>query len=561
METTAPISPPQGVENDSQLPSEQRHESQFSNQPPPLLTEAKQLPENLKVNHDSPNSNQSLSLLTPPSPLPSTLPIAVEDNVETPNHNHESLVSKQFLSPSPSPSQTGVANDLDRSSIDNVNSCPNHESPNATQPTSPLQTVVEDPVQSPNYHQNPSPNYHKNLSPNHESPNATQPPSPPPPPPQIVVEDAVQSPNYHENPSPNYHKNLSPNHDTPNSKQLQSTLPSAPSIGAEDHVENTVHINPSPETHGSPENLSPSPPLTAVSPSSPHDTPELTTPPLGIPLYLDALVGSAPSRPPISPWTPEETSNLIQAYQEKWYSLKKGPLKAGQWEEVAITVAARCGYDEPTKTAKQCRHKIEKLRKRYRAERGKPRSKANGWNFFKLMDNMERGPFPISSSQPTALVEYEKPSDSNNRKRKNEEFAGDGEFLVNRGSSSRVMNSNHHVVNGGLGRNIQFPERIVRGLRTPTIHKRKEFYQEQRDVDDDDEEEEERGVGGNKEEVGVQLAAEIKSFAEKFVKMENKKIEMIRDVERYRLEMENKRVEMILESQQMLVETVNNAFS
>lgn len=187
------------------------------------------------------------------------------------------------------------------------------------------------------------------------------------------------------------------------------------------------------------------------------------------------------------------------------------------------------------------------------------------------MDNLEKGPLPISSSQPMELVElleYHNPSSSNGKKRKNDD--SDGEFLVNK-RSSRSKSSNHHVTNGGLTGNLRFSdggnERIIRGSRTPVVHKHKGFYQEDNgdeeeveeevegsDDDDDEEEEEEEGVA-------VQLAAEIKGFAERFVKMENKKIEMIRDTERYRMEMENKRMEMILESRKMLLEIVNKAFS
>ncbi|XP_023759231.1 uncharacterized protein LOC111907662 [Lactuca sativa] len=356
----------------------------------------------------------------------------------------------------------------------------------------------------------------ENLSPGHESPISKKSPSSP-----KRDEHPLQSPNYRETPYPN------PN---PNSDH-ESPSPSSPA---------TLQGNPSPKPHKSPKDPSPSPPPTAASPSSPP--------------LLQAVASSSPTKQQILPWTHQETANLIQAYQEKWYSLKKGPLKASQWEEVAITVAARCGYDEPTKTAKQCRHKIEKLRKRYRAERGKPRSKATAWNFFKLMDNLEKGPLPISSSLPSMeLVEYQKPSNSNGKKRKNNDD-GDSEFLVNKRSRSKIS-SNHHISNGSDARfSDGGHDRVMRGLRTPVVHKHKGFYQEEEEDDSNEEDED------NEEGVAAQLAAEIKGFAEKFVKIENKKIEMIKDVERYRLEMENKRMEMILESQQMLVETVNKAF-
>ncbi|KAI6674441.1 hypothetical protein NL676_002347 [Syzygium grande] len=119
--------------------------------------------------------------------------------------------------------------------------------------------------------------------------------------------------------------------------------------------------------------------------------------------------GGGGRKPQPVPWTHEETVNLIRAYGEKWYALKRGPLKSSQWEEVAVTVAARCGYSyaEPSKTATQCRHKMEKLRKRYRAEKQQRAGAggASGWPYYELMVRLERGPMPISA-RPIAVVPY-----------------------------------------------------------------------------------------------------------------------------------------------------------
>ncbi|KAD3068496.1 hypothetical protein R6Q59_017487 [Mikania micrantha] len=528
MESITPISSYEEVNNDSQqppitgsppiigslpLPIEYLdHHQQFTDSISPSLPPKQ--PENSADRQQRPQEDveDQRELPAPPYPPP-------EENFDR----------QQTLEP-PSPPPTGAQPP--------ENFRRNRETPILNQPLSPSTptAAAKDQVEIPDYGIN------SNPTPDHESPFSKQSPS-------SETNDHVASPNYHKSPNPNH--NL----------DHESLSPSSPA---------KFQVNPNPK------DPSPSPPPTTGSPSSPPDTVEpntMVTPPLGVPL-LHAAVGSSLIKPQISPWTPQETANLIQAYQEKWYSLKKGPLKAGQWEEVAITVAARCGYDEPTKTAKQCRHKLEKLRKRYRTERAKPRSKAIAWNFFKLMDNLEKGPLPISSTPPMAMVEYQKPSSSNGKKRKttddDDDDESDHEYLVNK-RSSRSKNYDHHVSNGYLTRNLRFTDggnRVVKGLRTPVVHKHKGFYKEDDGDDEEEEEEEEKhdsDNGGNndrdEEGVAAQLAVEIKGFAEKFVKMENKKIEMIRDVERYRLEMENKRIQMILESQRMLVETVNKAFN
>ncbi|RLM60281.1 trihelix transcription factor ASIL1-like [Panicum miliaceum] len=85
-----------------------------------------------------------------------------------------------------------------------------------------------------------------------------------------------------------------------------------------------------------------------------------------------ALKKSAPAQP----WSEVETFHLIDAYDERWTALGRGQLKAQQWEEVAADVAARCaatpGVAVQRKTGTQCRHKLEKLRKRYRTEAARP---------------------------------------------------------------------------------------------------------------------------------------------------------------------------------------------
>ncbi|KMZ75338.1 putative Transcription factor [Zostera marina] len=107
--------------------------------------------------------------------------------------------------------------------------------------------------------------------------------------------------------------------------------------------------------------------------------------------------------PPGQAWSEHETSHLIGAYQDMWYSLRRGPLKSHQWDEVAASLSSRCGYGSRTGT--QCRHKMEKLRKRYRIERGKLSSNSRSyWVHYDQMELMESGPHPISVCPPVIPV-------------------------------------------------------------------------------------------------------------------------------------------------------------
>uniref|UniRef100_A0A5B6Z577 Myb-like domain-containing protein n=1 Tax=Davidia involucrata TaxID=16924 RepID=A0A5B6Z577_DAVIN len=110
-------------------------------------------------------------------------------------------------------------------------------------------------------------------------------------------------------------------------------------------------------------------------------------------------MSTPPSKPPrkfpAPCWTQEETSALIDAYRERWYALRRGYLRTADWDSVADTVATSCPNATPSKTSAQCRHKMEKLRQRYRTEKQRslscPGRFFSSWVFFENMEFMENG--------------------------------------------------------------------------------------------------------------------------------------------------------------------------
>ncbi|KAI3498417.1 hypothetical protein L1887_34192 [Cichorium endivia] len=152
------------------------------------------------------------------------------------------------------------------------------------------------------------------------------------------------------------------------------------------------------------------------SPSSSQDPPN----PPSLLLAAPPQTSTASSRrlpPPC--WSQDETAALIDAYRDKWYSLRRGNLRASHWQEVADDVATRCPLSSgnPQKTSIQCRHKMEKLRKRYRAEIQRAAATPKGhrypssWVHFKRMDSMEKG----SSSDPDAMNQDEEDEEDGER--------------------------------------------------------------------------------------------------------------------------------------------------
>ncbi|KAF5735115.1 putative Alcohol dehydrogenase transcription factor Myb/SANT family protein [Tripterygium wilfordii] len=104
---------------------------------------------------------------------------------------------------------------------------------------------------------------------------------------------------------------------------------------------------------------------------------------------------AATRRVPSPCWAHEETLALIKAYRDRWFSVSRGNLRASDWEDVAAALASAGATDGAPKTSIQCRHKIEKLRKRYRAEKQRALSKPgrffSSWDLFPVLDSMEIG--------------------------------------------------------------------------------------------------------------------------------------------------------------------------
>ncbi|WCJ38067.1 Homeodomain-like superfamily protein [Euphorbia peplus] len=238
---------------------------------------------------------------------------------------------------------------------------------------------------------------------------------------------------------------------------------------------------------------------------------------------------SLTKRPHPVPWSPQETIHLIQSYQQKWYSLKRGQLKANQWQEVAAAVAARCGYgyNHPPKTVIQCRHKMEKLRKRFREE--KRRMSFTGscfWQFYDLMESLERGPMPISTRPMAEEIDQDAEGEDEFEEEEVEEEEEQDEYECR--NKSRSIN---HI--------LRKPTVVNRfadsGFGEGAVEKRK------------------REETAEEEEMEVRIAGEIKAFTERIVGMERKKMEVMKETEKWRMEMENKRIEMILDSQRKIV--------
>ncbi|XP_042499731.1 protein FIP2-like [Macadamia integrifolia] len=162
---------------------------------------------------------------------------------------------------------------------------------------------------------------------------------------------------------------------------------------------------------------------------------------------------------------------------------------------------------------------------------------------------MEFGPFPIGAL-PIATIDLHRNRDDDYED--DDDGDGDEDDDDDDDDEANKSRSINHTLrqppmaspypqqwnDGGRGGGVAGPPGASRFLRNSMFRKRKSFGM------DEEEGEEEEGVDPISE-----LASVVRAFGEGFVRIENMKMEMMKETEKYRVEMESKRTEMIIKSQ------------
>ena len=65
-------------------------------------------------------------------------------------------------------------------------------------------------------------------------------------------------------------------------------------------------------------------------------------------------------------WSHGAVHSLLDIYEEKYSALQRGNLRGRHWQEVALHVSAHVDGTKSAKTSKQCKMKIENLKRRYK---------------------------------------------------------------------------------------------------------------------------------------------------------------------------------------------------
>ncbi|KAL6289776.1 hypothetical protein ACE6H2_007286 [Prunus campanulata] len=347
--------------------------------------------------------------------------------------------------------------------------------------------------------------------------------------------------------------------------------------------------------------------MASSPPSSPQDDsilPLQSDPPQAVPLALPAPPPpqtqqtqqpnpTPPSSRRLPPpcWSHEETIALIDSYRDKWYSLRRGNLKATHWQEVADAVAHLCPAASPPKTAVQCRHKMEKLRKRYRTEISRAKSMplsrfTSSWVHFKRMDAMEKGPAAAKRENSESPGEEDENDENEEEDDQDQELYEELRYGSNMKSMSKLYRNGVGVGGSGGSSGGGFRIRIPTGVSIaqpgtkvypkmdpkfglnsnsgsgsgPGYGSAKVMRECGNSVRPGLGKREREGRERERDPVAEMVSA-IKVLGDGFVRMEQMKMEMAREIETMRMEMEMKRTEMILDSQQRIVEAFAKAVS
>lgn len=257
------------------------------------------------------------------------------------------------------------------------------------------------------------------------------------------------------------------------------------------------------------------------------------------------------------------------------------------------------------KTAVQCRHKMEKLRKRYRTEIQRARSVPvarfiSSWVHFKRMEAMENRP-EIKQGNESGDEDHDDGNYTARYQFKNGGGGGGGGLVAR--TTPRFFNRNGTAGSGGGGGSsssggirIRIPTGVSiaqPGARFPGKIDQKYTASPSSGVSSNPRpgrgigaggpnygarvvripEGEERGGGKRGREMMmkteeeddndpmVEIASAIKQLGDTLVRTEQTRMEMTREIEAMRMDTEMKRTKMILESQQRIVEAFAKSLS
>lgn len=294
-------------------------------------------------------------------------------------------------------------------------------------------------------------------------------------------------------------------------------------------------------------------------------------------------------------WSEGAVSTLLEAYESKWVLRNRAKLKGQDWEDVALHVSSRAGCTKSPKTQTQCKNKIESMKKRYRSESGgggpAPDS-ASSWPLFRRLDLLLRGnggvsaPGGLLASPPPPLTnpplvifqtsplpqQQPLPPPPPTITAQNSHHSTGVDPVNKVGVAGKISNhvpekvptaetdSSTPALYGGGDENREYRSREANTARKITDKKKKK-KRRRRQAEEEEEEgggEEEEGDDDNRsgdEGYYWEIADSVRWLAEVVTRSEKSRMDMMRDLERIRMEAETKRAEIELKRTEVIANT------
>ncbi|XP_024542265.1 trihelix transcription factor ASIL2-like [Selaginella moellendorffii] len=265
-----------------------------------------------------------------------------------------------------------------------------------------------------------------------------------------------------------------------------------------------------------------------------------------------------------SAWTDAATDVLIDVFEEKWNSLRRGNLKAKNWDEVGAELGNRCGVP---KTGDQCRHKIEKLRGKFRQEKVVAVLGQSKWPWYDRLNMMFGGGGGAAAGGGGNNANDKAPADAKSsqehsafhRHQHNSHIVDeDGATATTTAPAvgfgvvvSNHQHQHHQQQQQHQHHGLELIEaRSVHGMGDDERNDTSYTSQSGKSTDRDEtaSPRSKSGGGGSRkrgrESSSSDLGAALKYLSETLIKIEECKVELQRDNERVRMEMEARRAQM-----------------
>ncbi|KAG0626471.1 hypothetical protein M758_2G128900 [Ceratodon purpureus] len=280
-----------------------------------------------------------------------------------------------------------------------------------------------------------------------------------------------------------------------------------------------------------------------------------------------AASGTDANRREYYEWSHGAVHSLLDIYEEKYSALQRGNLRGRHWHEVAHHVSSREEGTKSAKTSKQCKMKIENLKRRYKMEKtqrigNSALAGASRWPYYERLDTMlgftpkalaggQRdcadtlsGSEPVSSHEanPKSKGAFVEPA---------VECEGESEMPA---AAPVAEDREDRDVSPDVGDD----EQEEGGPQIGHFGNRKDSKTDASEVNTMLNMPGTSGAKNNQNKLpernslsnpGVLLANSITAFAEVLARIEQAKMEMHKDLERQRTEADLKRTQMVLDNQ------------